>query len=255
MSKRADGVRRLGGSIETSTATSGRKEPTMTPTGFPPELMTFLRDLSTNNSKAWFEAHRDDYERYYLGPARAFVEAVGPRLAELAPVVAEPRVNGSIFRINRDVRFSKDPTPYKDHLDLWFWQGERRGAVSGFFLRVTAERIVVGAGAHLLDPSRLGRFRRAVVDPRSGAALVDAVRACEAAGHEVGGERYKRVPAGFEPATDDAARLLRFSALWAATDEPHPRGIGGPSVIDYAMRRWCVQAPVHRWLVENLDSP
>jgi uncharacterized protein (TIGR02453 family) len=227
----------------------------MTESGFPRELMTFLHDLSANNTKAWFEAHRADYEQHYLAPAKAFVTSVGPYLRELAPVEAEARVNGSIFRINRDTRFSKDPTPYKDHLDLWFWQGDRRGAVSGFFLRVTAERIIVGAGAHRFDAAQLQRFRQAVTAGTGGASgslLAERVHALESAGHEIGGEHYRRIPSGFAASDEVRQRLLRFSALWAATDEPHPPDIATASIIDYALDRWRTQAPVHLWLVDAL---
>ncbi len=106
--------------------------------GFPPETIRFLRELRSNNHNAWFDAHRSDYQAFWVAPARAFVVAAGQQLAELAPGIrAEPRVLGSIFRISRDSRFSRDPRPYKDHLDFWFWEGERRRAVSGFFARLT----------------------------------------------------------------------------------------------------------------------
>jgi uncharacterized protein (DUF2461 family) len=120
--------------------------------GFPPETIRFLRELRVNNRKDWFDAHRVDYEAYWVAPAKAFVVAAGQLLAELAPQIrAEPRVLGSIFRINRDTRFSRDQRPYKDHLDVWFWEGERRRAVSGFFARLTPEHLGVGASCHGLD--------------------------------------------------------------------------------------------------------
>ena len=109
--------------------------------GFGPKTKKFLRELGRNNDKAWFDAHRSDYEAHYLEPAKAFVEAAGPKLEKIAPnVVCEPRANGSIFRVNRDIRFSKDRTPYKDHIDLWFWEGQRKTAISGFFLASTETR-------------------------------------------------------------------------------------------------------------------
>ena len=79
-------------------------------------------------------------------------------------IATEARVNGSIFRINRDTRFSKDKTPYKDHLDFWFWEGQRKTALSGLFLRIAPAAVTVGAGAHGFDPTRLARYRAAVAD-------------------------------------------------------------------------------------------
>jgi hypothetical protein len=134
--------------------------------GFPPETIRFLRQLRANNRKDWFDAQRTDYEAFWVAPAEAFVVAAGQLLAELAPGIwAEPRVLGSIFRINRDTRFAHDASPYKDHLDFWFWEGERRRAVSGFFARLTPEFLGVGAGCHGLDPEGLTRFRQAVTRP------------------------------------------------------------------------------------------
>jgi uncharacterized protein (DUF2461 family) len=84
--------------------------------GFPPETIRFLRELRVNNRKDWFDAHRSDYEGYWVTPAKAFVVAGRERLAELVPEIRpEPRVLGSIFRINRDTRFARDPVLQESH--------------------------------------------------------------------------------------------------------------------------------------------
>jgi uncharacterized protein (DUF2461 family) len=76
--------------------------------GFPPGAVTFFQELDRNN-KPWFEAHKSDYQKYVLEPAQEFIEQMGARLEQLSPGIhAEPRVNRSIFRIYRDIRFSKD---------------------------------------------------------------------------------------------------------------------------------------------------
>ena len=124
---------------------------------FSRELPTFLGDLTANNSKKWFDAHRKDYEALYVEPAKAFVEAMGPALQKLSPGVrAEPRVNGSLMRINRDTRFSKDKTPYKTTLDLMFTEGEGKMRLCpGFYFRISADELGMGAGMHGFDPDRL----------------------------------------------------------------------------------------------------
>ena len=83
--------------------------------GFGDETFRFLAELTEHNEKAWFDANRSRYEAHYLQPALAFIETLGPRLAAELPddVRFEARINGSLFRINRDIRFSKDKTPYK----------------------------------------------------------------------------------------------------------------------------------------------
>ena len=109
-------------------------------TGFPRDTFAFLRGLAANNNKSWFDEHRADYETFCMAPARAFIEALGPRLKKISPTVQwEAKVNGSIFRINRDIRFAKDKRPYKTNLDLWFWHRTRGGwSAPGFFVRSCA---------------------------------------------------------------------------------------------------------------------
>ena len=79
--------------------------------GFPPEAVTFFKQLKDNNNKPWFDAHKPDYQEYVMAPTQEFIEEMGLKLGQLSPGIhAEPRVNRSIFRIYRDTRFSKDVT-------------------------------------------------------------------------------------------------------------------------------------------------
>jgi uncharacterized protein (TIGR02453 family) len=222
--------------------------------GFPPETIRFLRELRVNNRKDWFDAHRSDYEAFWLAPAKAFVVAAGPQLAELAPGIrAEPRVLRSILRINRDTRFARGAGPYKDHLDFWFWEGERRHAVSGFFARLTPELLGIGAGCHGLDPERLTRFRQVVADPASGADLAGIAQRLEAAGYQLGGATLKRPPPGFADG-GSAGRFLLHKALFVHHDEPADQRIHGDLVLVTCMRHWSALAPLHRWLTDNLQA-
>jgi uncharacterized protein (TIGR02453 family) len=217
--------------------------------GFGRETVRFLEGLSQHNKKAWFDDHREDYEQAFLAPAQAFVEALGPRLRKLEPEVhVEPRVNGSIMRINRDVRFSKDKTPYKDHLDLWFWTGERKGwDGSGFFFRLTPDRLILGAGVHAFEPPTLARYRVAVLDAKRGAVLARLVNALRDGGYQVGTEAYKRVPAG-AAAEHPRAALLKHGGLHATWEGKHPAALRTPAFIGFVADHFKAVAPLHRWL-------
>src|SRR4051812_14373195 len=151
---------------------------------FPAETLRFLAGIAFDNSKDWFEANRDLYEAGYIEPARRFVESMGPRLKKLSPGVRyEPKVNGSIARVNRDVRFSRDKRPYKDHLDIWFWHGEKKGwDRPGFYLRLTAKTVFIGSGMHMFEGELLERFRKAVVADAAGRKLVQTVAKVKKAG-------------------------------------------------------------------------
>jgi uncharacterized protein (TIGR02453 family) len=217
--------------------------------GFPRETVRFLAGLRDHNDKKWFEAHRDDYQQAFLAPAVAFCEAVAPKLRKIEPQVSvEPRVNGSIMRINRDIRFSKDKSPYKDHLDLFFWTGDRKGwDTSGFFFRLTPDRLMLGGGMHGFAPPALARYRAAVLDGRKGPALATAVAKLRAAGYDVGTESYKKTPAGVASDHPRAA-LLRHGGLHAGWEGKHPAELGKPAIVDFVAKHFAGAAPIHRWL-------
>jgi uncharacterized protein (TIGR02453 family) len=217
--------------------------------GFPKQTVRFLAELSRNNDKGWFDAHREDYERYFVQTARDFVEALGPRLTKLDPEIqAIAKVNGSIMRINRDIRFSKDKTPYKDHLDLWFWSGDKRGwDGSGFFFRLTPTRLILGAGTHVFAPPALARYRMDVLDPKRGAALAKVILGLETKGYTLGGETYKKTPRGVV-ADHPRAGLLKHGGLYATWEDKHPKELGSGRFVDFAAAHFGRMAPVHFWL-------
>jgi uncharacterized protein (TIGR02453 family) len=219
---------------------------------FPADTLKFLTDLRAHNDKAWFDANRVRYESGWVEPAKEFVEVIGPRLAELVPGIrAEPRVGGSIFRINRDIRFSSDKRPYKDHLDFWFWEGARKAAVSGLFLRVWPDGVIVGVGAHGFDNRHLIAYRDAVADATTGAELATIVSDLEAAGHEIGGETYRRTPRGYA-ADGIGERLLRHSALYAHAELPTKTATSA-RFVETVLGYWRTFIRVHSWLVANVQ--
>ena len=215
---------------------------------FPPETQAFLADLRDHNDKAWFDANRARYEAHHVAPAKAFVEAVAPELDAIVPGIhAEPRVLGSIFRINRDVRFSPDKRPYKETLDFWFWEGERKGAVSGLFARVAPDEVAVGVGAHGFDKDQLPRWRAAIDDE-----LVTVVAGLEAAGYEIAPEALSRTPKGFD-VPEGGERFLRHKAMFVATAEPPSLATDAQRLVPTLVAHWRAFAPLHRWLVSRLQ--
>lgn len=223
--------------------------------GFPRETFSFLEGMAANNDKAWFEANRPLYEAGYLAPARAFVDVMGPRLRALSPAVQfEARVNGSISRVNRDTRFSRDKRPYKDHLDLWFWHGERKGWTQpGFFMRLSAEAVWLGCGMHHFEDECMTRYREAVVNDRSGEALVKAIASVEAAGdYAVGGMDRKQVPRGYDK-DGPRARFLRWESL-PAMARVSPAEAQGPDFADRAFVHFRNTWPVGQWLLDEVAA-
>jgi len=116
-----------------------------------------------------------------LEPAKDFVGAMAPHLAKISPgIQAVPKVGKSIMRINRETRFSKDTTPYKDWLGLWFWEGDGKSReCPGFYFGLGTAGFVIGAGMHRFGPPYLAKYRAAVGDSKFGKALAAAVRKVE----------------------------------------------------------------------------
>ena len=221
---------------------------------FGPSTLTLLRRLSASPDAPTFAALRPDYRDHWVAPARAFVEAARGPLADLAPrLQAEPRVHGSILSPRQDVRFADRP-PYRDHVGLVFWEGDRATATSVLFLRVHADRVVLGAGARRLDRDQLRTWRRAVVDPTDGRWLVAAVGEVEARGWTVHGHSLARGPRGVHTDDPDRQRLLRHTAAWAQADLDHPGVLGRRRFVDWCVRRWAQVLPLHRWLVDHLPA-
>ena len=223
--------------------------------GFPRQCSEFYAELARNNSKSWFDEHKNDYEQYVMVPARSFVFEMGKRLAEISPKInADPRINKSIFRPYRDTRFSKDKTPYKTHLGIFFWEGKLpKMECSGFYFHVEPPVLFLGAGIHCFSPKLLDAYRQSVVDPKEGPALVKAVTKIRSKpGYSVGGRHYKKLPMGFQ-AEGLSAELLLHNGLFAGHEVNIPDDVYSHGIIDYCFGIFKEMVLVHRWLVRMTD--
>jgi uncharacterized protein (TIGR02453 family) len=149
-------------------------------TGFPPSGIAFLAGLAADNTKTYFDGNRDTYTNDVAAPLRALVVTVGQRLRDktVPDIRLEPMVGKSLFRINRDTRYSPDKTPYHPWVDAIWWAGLRDARrAPAFIFRLSADYLVAGAGIMGLRDTQLDRYRAAVADNSSGRALHDLVLA------------------------------------------------------------------------------
>ena len=223
-------------------------------TGFPKETFAFLEGITAHNEKAWFDAHRDLYDAGYVVPAKAFVEALGPALRKIAPEVTfEAKINGSLQRINRDIRFSKDKRPYKEHLNAWFWTGDNKGwQTPGFWFSLDPKEARLGVGMYGLEKDLLDSFRQSVIHPRSGKALLAAVAKVRRAGYEVEGKTRKLMPRGFE-AEPDCAEYLLYEGLYTSTSLP-ASAASKPDFVTVLAGHYQKMWPVGQWLLEEVAA-
>jgi uncharacterized protein (TIGR02453 family) len=172
-------------------------------------------------------------------------------LAKFSPGVrAEPKIGGSMMRINRDIRFSKDKRPYKDHLDMTFKVGPAKTS-PGYWFRLTPKELILGAGMHMLDKPDLERYRTAVDADASGDQLTTIVTKAERGGYDLGGEHYKRVPAGFAPDHPREA-LLRHSGVYVGTEMQVPADARTAKFPAFCAGHFKKMAPLMAWLSANV---
>jgi uncharacterized protein (TIGR02453 family) len=177
--------------------------------GWPKPALQFFHGLKKDNSKAFFEAHRQVYE----GQVRQPMEAL---LAEIERDLG-PDLEVKIFRLNRDLRFSPDKRPYKEHLGAYL-SGAR---ASGLYLQVSDDGLYLAIGSHEMAPDQLTRYRDAVAG-KDGEKLGRIVAALVKDGYEVTDPSFKRVPTGY-PADHPRGELLRCKGLMASRNwKPGP---------------------------------
>ena len=224
--------------------------------GFPKATVQFYSDLKQNNNHLWFNDHKGDYEQQVLAPAQAFVSAMGERLKTLSSqIVVNTRTNGSgsIFRIYNDVRFSKDKTPYKPYLGIFFWEGsQKKMECPGLYFHLESGKLMLFAGMHMFPKPMLDAYRRAVVDPEKGDALLKVVQQLAAnPSIKIGGKHYKKFPAGYET-TPDRVDFLLYDSLYASLESEIPPEFNTPVILDYCMDRFRAMYPLQQWMVNSL---
>jgi uncharacterized protein (TIGR02453 family) len=222
---------------------------------FSPELFSFLAELRANNNRDWFAANKDRYEENLLEPALAFIAAFAPRLEKISPHFrAEARPSGgSLFRIYRDTRFSKDKSPYKTNVGIHFRHEQAKDAYApGYYLHIGPDEAFAGGGIWHPDTKAATRIREAIVaEPehwrratRTGAFAKRL---------ELGGDSLKRVPPWADPEhrfADDLRRKDFFGSTRLRKDDVVAAGF----VDEYA--RICrAAAPFMRFLCDALDVP
>jgi uncharacterized protein (TIGR02453 family) len=161
---------------------------------FDDQLFGFLSDLKRHNDRAWFAKNKERYETKVRDPVLDFIADAGPELRKISPkLIADPRpVGGSMFRIHRDVRFSRDKSPYKTHLGAHFPLGGKGESGPGYYFHLEPGRSLVGGGIWMPEPQALQAIREGIssrsAEWKKARGLLDE--------H---GETLKRPPRGFDP--------------------------------------------------------
>ncbi len=217
--------------------------------GVPWGLPGFLAGLEAENNREWFEVHRADYESLWLKPALDLAAELSGRVAEMG-LMAVPKLNGSVRRINRDVRFSNDKRPYQAHWHLILSTGSAFNRLPGVHLVIDPEGFGYGVGHYGFAPQALERLRRGFCDEATQDGFLAALARAEGQGAVLDAPDLVRVPKGF-PAGAAWDHLLRRKHIVARTEGRRacPDWLFGPDCVAQLVPIIAELAPLARWLL------
>jgi uncharacterized protein (TIGR02453 family) len=201
-------------------------------TGWPVEALEFFEGLEVENTKAYWQRNRNVYDTVVRAPMEAL-------LAELEPDHGE----GRIFRPYRDVRFSRDKSPYKTHIGAMVGEG---------YVQLNAEGLAAGCGMWEMAPDQLERYREAVDEQDQGEALVAVVAAARKARLTVmSHDELKTAPRGY-PKDHPRIELLRYKGIVTWQDWPAGAWLGTRRAKDRIVTFFEHSRPLRAWLYENV---
>lgn len=214
---------------------------------FQAETFRFLSDLAADNSTDWFEQNKADYQRFVRKPADAVRSALSEALCDLTgcPMTSKQ------FRINRDLRFSKDKTPYNTHIRMAFWPtgaafDGKAAQPPGFFLSVEADHLRLGTGAMAFSRPVLGAYLKAL-ETGKGAEIAGLLEAAEKRGFKASDPDLVKVPRGF-PKNHPFADLARHKGLAVWRDLPDTRMVQEQTAVASLLDAWRPVLPFWKFL-------
>lgn len=219
--------------------------------GFKKEGIEFLKELEKNNSKEWFENNRTTWENYILAPNKAFIEDMGETLQILVPTIkALPKVSGSLFKIYRDTRFSKNKTPMKDKIGLLFWQGlGHRMQSSSFYMHYTKERYFIAAGIRAFKNPMLKTYRNYIKNDKNRESLHLILENLKQKGYESTQPKFKRVPRDFS-GDESYLYLTKFDSVFSSIEYEIDETFFSEELLDRLFKIYEDMFELQQWVYE-----
>jgi len=187
------------------------------------KTLTFLKELDANNNRDWFEANKARYKDEAQEPFLEFIRAMEPRLQKLSPhiLASDKKVGGAMMRLHRDVRFSKDKTPYDPRLAARFMHARgKKGGTPGYYIKIDAKSCIVGTGIWRPDTKFVGQIRNHIVAEPAVWKSATTGKAFRSVYDGLAGDSLKRPPRGYDAGHAQVEDLKRkdFAAFveWKA---------------------------------------
>jgi len=220
--------------------------------GFPPEALQFFRGLARNNEREWFLPRKPLFEEKVKEPMRQLVDALNIALHGFAPEY-ETDPDKAIFRIYRDVRFSKDKKPYKEHIAATFHRrGTNMHGQAGYYVAISHKEVAVGGGVYMPEPPQLLAIRERIAERHEEFRRILAAKPVRKLLGDLEGAQLSRVPRGFS-ADHPTADLLRYKyfVLYKAL----PASLAtSPKLYKEIVDRFRAMVPFMRFLTESFAS-
>ncbi|SEG93789.1 TIGR02453 family protein [Nonomuraea solani] len=205
-------------------------------TGFPDEAFLYYEGLEADNSKAYFAQHKQLYEEAVRAPMLALIDELAGEFGQ-----------AQLFRPYRDVRFAKDKSPYKTHQGAFI---DHEPGI-GLYVELSAAGLFTAGGIYTQAPDQVARFRAAVDEDLTGKPLEAVTDALAAAGYELGGERLKTKPRGFD-VEHPRIELLRHKSLYAGMRFEPQEWVHTAEVRDRVAETWRAFGPLIEWLTTHV---
>jgi uncharacterized protein (TIGR02453 family) len=207
-------------------------------TGFPESALDFYDDLEMDNSRSYWEAHKDVYQASVRAPMTALTDELERDFGK-----------AKVFRPFRDVRFAKDKTPYKTNQGAFVGVGP----ACGWYVEIAARGVRTGAGFYHADAADLGRIRAAMADDASGKQLQRILTKLTKAGFTVDGDRLKTAPRGYD-ADHPRIDLLRHRSLTVMKDYGFEPIVYTAELLDAVRADWKAARPLIEWVSARLGE-
>ena len=210
------------------------------------EYILFFEKLASNNHKEWFDENRKRYEEHVRKPFIELVQSLIPALMEIEPSIL-PDAKKALFRINRDIRFSKDKTPYNTMMKAGLSPGGKKSELPGFYLGIGADNVHLGGGLYQLDKNALKNVRTLIAGHTD--EFLDIINASSFKKHfgELKGDQNKRIDAEFHPVIEQTSHILN-KQFYAMATLPTSQFINESNQVEALMGYYRAVQPLHSFL-------
>jgi uncharacterized protein (TIGR02453 family) len=223
--------------------------------GLPEDFFRFFSELTNNNNRNWFNENKGRYLESVVNPLGEFIVAIAPQLKRISPFyVADPRPHGgSMFRIYRDTRFSRDKTPYKTHAACHFrHQSGRDAHAPGFYAHFALDGLRFGGGIWRPPSGHLAAIREYMVDNPAEWSRIKRSKAIRDRGG-IQGDSLVRPPRGYDPDHPHIGDLKRKS--FYVMTEADVAAARSPGLVDEVAAAFRAAAGLNRFVTEALGLP